>query len=352
MYVASTSSATSLPTVVAGSYFSNLYPEVKTGGSAVPKDKLPTRTILNDLARHGYRVIATVPASYRNYFLDEGIEWSAPSGLITPSLTAIFRQVEEGPDGPLALWFHHMDAHLSFTREFLHEFRQTVPTEVHERYDAAVRHVDDDLRILLEWQAERSGLDNTIIVITADHGEEFAEHHGFGHARTLYEEVLRVPLIISLPNSVPRVVDQRVSIVDLAPTLREIVGLEPAERSDGISLGLLLDGQSRAHPPIYAENFLSSQCRAVVWSDWKLVFTSRGNVYELYDLRTDPHEQKNLVDDHPARLLALQKVLALCAASGCRDIERAGTGAGRASGRPGRDRRRRRGSPPCPAPRG
>jgi arylsulfatase A-like enzyme len=319
-YVASTSSATSLPTVVAGSYFSSLYPEVKTGGSAVPKDNLPMRTVLNDLASHGYRVIATVPASYRNYFSDEGIEWSAPSGLMTPSLTAIFRQVEEGPDGPLALWFHHMDAHLSFTREFIHEFRQSVPVEVLERYDAAVRKVDDDLRTLLEWQAERSDLDSTIVVITADHGEEFAEHHGFGHARTLYEEVLRVPLVISVPDSAPRVVDQRVSIVDLAPTLREIVGIEPAERSDGVSLVPLLAGQSRAHPPIYAENFLSSRGKAVLWRDWKLINT-RGNVFELYDLRTDPHERTNLVDEQPSQFLALQKLLALCAASGCRDIE-------------------------------
>jgi len=321
-YVTSTSSATSLPAIAAGAYFSSLYPDVKTGGSAVPKDKIPIRTILNDLARRGYRVIATVPTSFRSYFLDEGIEWSAPSGLSTPSLSGIFRQVEDGPDGPLVLWFHHMDAHLSFTREFLREFRGTGPnTEVNERYDAAVKRVDDDLRTLLEWQSKRSGLDNTIVVITADHGEELAEHDGFGHARTLYEEVLRVPLIISLPSSVQRVVDQRVSIVDLAPTLREIVGLDPAERSDGISLVPLLDGQSRAHPPIYAENFLSSRSKAVVWGEWKLIFTTPGNVYELYDLRADPHERQNLVDAQPARFLVLQKLLALCSANGCRDID-------------------------------
>lgn len=130
-----------------------------------------------------------------------------------------------------------------------------------------------------------------------------------------------MPFIISPPNFAQRVVDQRVSIVDLAPTLRELVGLEATERSDGISLVPLLDGQSRAHPPIYAENFLSSQSKAVIWSDWKLIFTPRGNVYELYDLRTDPHEQENLVDAQPARLVALQKLLALCGASGCRDIE-------------------------------
>jgi hypothetical protein len=321
-YVTSTSSATSLPAIAAGAYFSNLYPEVKTGGSAAPKDRLPIRTILNDLARRGYRVIATVPISFRGYFLDEGVEWSAPSGLSTPNLASIFRQVEDGPDGPLALWFHHMDAHLSFTREVLTEFRGTGPNaEVNERYDAAVRRVDDDLRTLLDWQSERSGLDNTIVIITADHGDELAEHDGFGHARTLYEEVLRVPLIISLPSSVQRVVDQRVSVVDLAPTLREIIGLEPAERSDGISLVPFLDGRSRAHPPIYAENFLSSQCKAVVWSDWKLIFTTQGNVYELYDLRADPHERDNLVDAQPAHVLALQKLLAQCWANGCRDID-------------------------------
>jgi len=129
-----------------------------------------------------------------------------------------------------------MDAHLSFAPEFIHELRQSVPTEVLERYDAAVRHVDDDLRTLLEWQSERSGLDNTIVVITADHGEEFAEHHGFGHARTLYEEVLRVPLIISRPDSAARVVDQRVSIVDLAPTILTAFGVDPPEYMDGAAL--------------------------------------------------------------------------------------------------------------------
>lgn len=175
-YVASTSSATSLPAIVAGAYFSNMYPKVKTGGSAIPKDNPPRRTILNELARHGYRVIATVPTSFRSYFLDEGIEWSAPSGLRTPNLIQLIRQIEDGPDGPLALWFHHMDAHVSFTREFLSELHQTLPTELNERYDTGVKRADDDLRTLLEWQSKRSRLDDTIVVVAADHGEEFAEH--------------------------------------------------------------------------------------------------------------------------------------------------------------------------------
>jgi arylsulfatase A-like enzyme len=321
-YVSSTSSATSLPAIAAGVYFSNLYPEVKAGGSASPRDVPPTRTFLNDLADHGYRVIATVPRSFRGYFQDRGIEWSAPSGLSTPNLAALLRQVEDGPDAPLALWFHHMDAHLSYSLEFLKEFQGTGPNaEVNRRYDAGVARVDRDLRTLLEWQLGRSRLDDTVVVITADHGEELSEHGGFGHARGLYEEVLRVPLIISLPGRAKRVVHERVGIVDLVPTLREFVGLEPDERSDGVSLVPFLEGRPLSHPPVYAENFLSSKNRAVVRGDWKLIHNLQGNVYELYNIREDPLEQNNRVDADPSRLSALQNLLAVCSAEGCKGID-------------------------------
>jgi hypothetical protein len=108
-------------------------------------------------------------------------------------------------------------------------------------YNGEVATVDAELRKLFEQLGHRGFLDRAIIVLVADHGEEFREHGGMGHGSSLYNELIRIPLIIVAPGyEGGRTVDENVSLVDVAPTLLDLAGLSPEPRFEGRSLVPLL----------------------------------------------------------------------------------------------------------------
>jgi arylsulfatase A-like enzyme len=103
-------------------------------------------------------------------------------------------------------------------------------------YDGEIRYTDDQIGRLLEHLEER-GLDRgTLVLLTSDHGEEFLEHGAFEHQRTLYEEVIRVPLVVRAPGLAPRRITQQTSVLDVAPTILDWAGLPPLPEARGHSL--------------------------------------------------------------------------------------------------------------------
>lgn len=113
-------------------------------------------------------------------------------------------------------------------------------------YNGEVASVDAEIQQLFAMLEQRGLLSNAIIVITADHGEEFREHGLMGHGKSLYNETIKIPLIIVAPGYTGgRVVDQNVSLVDVAPTLLDLVGLPSQPSFEGRSLKPLLKGPSR-----------------------------------------------------------------------------------------------------------
>ena len=159
-------------------------------------------------------------------------------------------------------------------------------------YRSAVRYVDNLIGILL-GELDRTGvLDNTIVVIVSDHGEEFFEHGRWGHYQ-LFDESLRVPLIIHLPGSAicERFADQ-VSLIDLAPTVLEIAGLTKPEKMLGKSLlRYVRDGES-VPGNVYAEAMWPDTFRLAIRSENnKYLFDSKSpDQSRLFDLKSDPEE--------------------------------------------------------------
>jgi arylsulfatase A-like enzyme len=165
-----------------------------------------------------------------------------------------------------------------------------------------------------------------VVVVTSDHGEAFGEHGRFLHNTTLYDEMIRVPLVFRLPpglGGAPARVRERVALVDLAPTLEDLFGLgrRLGAQSDGTSLlPSLASGAKPAARPVYSQ---TSDQTAVVRDDWKLIVKASegGDVHELYDLSDDPAEQRDRAADSVARARDLLESVA-----GLRDggIERLG----------------------------
>ena len=165
-------------------------------------------------------------------------------------------------------------------------------------YHSEVRYTDEQLRVAF---ADLGLDDRALVVFVADHGEEFGEHGQIGHRRTLYEEVVRVPMFISWPSQIPggARVDDVVSVVDILPTTVGLASLAPPEGTQGRSLVPLMSGQPDSGDGTAFLEFhrTGTVLRAMVGERWKLVTGSRIPP-ALYDLESDPGEKINVAADH------------------------------------------------------
>ncbi|MFO0676387.1 MAG: sulfatase-like hydrolase/transferase [Polyangiaceae bacterium] len=172
-------------------------------------------------------------------------------------------------------------------------------------YDEGARRLDRHLATFLrEIPAE------TIVIVTADHGEAFGEHGYYDHGGTLFDEELRVPLVLCAPafraEGLPRKVDALVSHVDIPPTLFELVGVTSPYLRHGESLvPLVTRSRTRKLTWSYAENVIRGQ-RAVVEGCEKFLEDGRG-FKALFDLCADPSETRNVAETEPRRFAELQR---------------------------------------------
>jgi len=169
-------------------------------------------------------------------------------------------------------------------------------------YDGEIVHLDEQIGILVEDLKRRGLYDKTMIVVTADHGEEFHEHGGWWHGTTLYDEQLAVPLIVKPPGGGAKGVvnDAMVSSLDVAPTLIAGAGVAVPKTMVGKPLGLGADAPApRDHS--FAESELEgNSLQAYRSGGMKVIHANPGNPrglpeHQLFNVATDPGEQKDLI---------------------------------------------------------
>ncbi len=175
-------------------------------------------------------------------------------------------------------------------------------------YDGEIRFTDEHLGRLIAWLRRSRVLDDTIVVVTSDHGEEFFEHGQKGHQKTLYDELIRIPLVMRYPRRIRpgSVFGRQVRLVDVAPT---ILGLAGVSAPDGFGSGLASPGRERdlspwlgGERPARTAPKLVAFSRLGLWSRlesartprWKVVLGGRRRRLEIYDLRRDPDERRDL----------------------------------------------------------
>lgn len=183
-------------------------------------------------------------------------------------------------------------------------------------YDEKIQRTDEKFRDFLKEYQKIIPPGKTLFVLTSDHGTEFHEHRRFDHGFTLYNELLHVPLILRLPRRVhPLVVDDRISSIDVMPTILDLVGLPmpgaAAEQLRGKSLVPSFQGQSVARDVFSETDYRQyTYKRSIVAPDgWKLIYTLETRTRELYDLNTDPAEQKDLAAAQPRKAEELERRL-------------------------------------------
>lgn len=193
-------------------------------------------------------------------------------------------------------------------KKFMKEF-------IVSQYDGEICYVDHCLGLLLERLKALKIYDNTLIIVTADHGQAFGEHNQMYHDMTLNEEVLRVPLIIKYPSTFPRpgIVEKRVSLVDLFPTILSLLDYPIPSGIDGEVL-------ENSDHPIIAEHYPDSvkvmkhdkrsrrELKAIYQRKYKYIWASNG-LNELYNLEKDPGEEENLIQKLPHKAQEMQRSL-------------------------------------------
>ncbi len=173
---------------------------------------------------------------------------------------------------------------------------------VRAQYRAEVSYHDAMLGNFIKALEEAGSLQDTVFVITNDHGEEIGDHGRWGHGHSLYEELLRAPLIIHYdPIFKPgQLFSEVVEHVDLMPTLMDVLGVAPMKTADGVSFLPALRGEPTQWP-LYSLSEFQSGKRALRVGSWKLI-RSTGSSRELFNLADDPTESKDLADSHPLAL--------------------------------------------------
>jgi arylsulfatase A-like enzyme len=323
-------------------------------------------TLAERLSRRGFRTAAVVSHALlaRRYGFDQGFDEYAvaaaarshriaSTGHVTRLAKDLLARAKTHHE-PFFLFVHYFDPHYNylahpewgFAPESAGRLRGGEDIEVlrameadlskpeldfiRDLYDEEIRHTDEGIGQLLEALRAHGFDDDTLVMLTADHGEEFLDHGALGHAHTLYDELVRVPLLIRPPGGTgrPHRIEAPVSLTSITPTVlefvaagawtREAAGVLARESFDGGSLlPVMRSGRRDARSAVYLETDfvpLSSRSTArsasqkgLIEGRHKLVRDDRSGAVELYDLIADPDERQNLAAERPdltARLIA------------------------------------------------
>ena len=173
-------------------------------------------------------------------------------------------------------------------------------------YDAGIRLVDSVLGDLINFLDKLELMDNTILIITSEHGEELNDRgffNRFGN-KNLYDEVIRVPLIVRLPGkNGKKDIESQVQLVDIMPTVLDLLGIPVNRGAQGTSLKKLIDGEPGAEGSPYAYSQAGKDKWSVRTVEYKLI--ADGEKYELYDLRKDPGETANIASKNSQKVYEL-----------------------------------------------
>jgi len=254
------------------------------------------------------------------------IESEARSATAADVHAALLAFLEDPPAGPLFLYVHTRDPHdpydapAPFGESFLPADPATrSPAELEvDRYDGEIAYADHELGKLVDRLHADGLFDASLFVLLSDHGEEFGEHGGTLHGRTLFEEQLHVPLLLRFPGGRfgGRAPEDPVRVVDLLPTIAELVGAEPPAGIDGRSFLALATGSGPAPDPVlFAElSHDGNVVRSLTDGRYKLIerrLPRASGGTALYDLAGDPGETVDLARADPERTAELSERLAV-----------------------------------------
>ena len=315
-------------------------------------------TLAEHLGEHGYATgafLANEAFLAPRYNLDQGFDIYEVEHVFAEDLNPrLLRWVDRHPDEPLFLLVNYMDVHQPFNlaprdgflehvaskkrsapRKLVRAIRdQLLPghgpipekklAKLVDMYDLALANMDEELGALLDQLERRGVLDEAVVVVTSDHGENFGEHHLLGHSKDIYRQTMDVPLVVRLPGQTQGATDDRVLTSADLPRLvldgfREPLGDDGAFPPLDHRQGALGENYYTRVKDLFGTDWdhrFDRVRRSLVRDSWKLIQSSDGQ-HELYDLAADPQEIRNLYQQEPGVAAAMMATIeALVAQAG------------------------------------
>jgi arylsulfatase len=298
-------------------------------------------TIASHLSELGYRTsgfvsatpvkrITGLSAGFQEWNQNKGVRRSAPE-----TTREVLAWLDEAKS-PFLLWIHYFDPHGPYgpehppppynkmygddealqryleTRRFPgtvepHQGRRLKPRDLVNLYDGAVRMFDDSFGRLLDTLEARNDWNRTVLVVASDHGQGLGQHDAATHG-DVWDEQLRLALLLRAPGETPRRVDRTLSIIDIVPTaLRFLPQLEPEEFWRQARGQDVLD-PSFVETPVFGMSPLDPGRRTLISGRWKVITDDEGRV-RLFDLAADPFELEDRHEAHPELVQRLSKEL-------------------------------------------
>jgi arylsulfatase A-like enzyme len=294
------------------------------------------------IAQQVPRVYRAIESAYTSVTGNPGqpLVWEVRADRVTEEAVSWLR---DNRDAPFFLWVHYIDPHYpfdppqgyrpaaedvtaerlaylsSYNEEDVYTGRARLRPEdkavMVELYDGEIAYNDVYFGQLLS-EIDALGLrDNSVVILSSDHGDEFWEHGGYQHGHSLYDELIRIPFIMRGPGlfAEPRRITDDVQHLDLMPTLLDLAGRSAPASAQGRSLLPLLRGDTPAEEHTaysFAEAlFLNEEQKAIRGGGLKLIHSPSSDRIELYNLLRDPSEQHNLTESDPAQTEKLYVLL-------------------------------------------
>ncbi|MCK4646724.1 MAG: sulfatase-like hydrolase/transferase [Candidatus Aminicenantes bacterium] len=195
-------------------------------------------------------------------------------------------------------WVHFFDPHLPYAPPppYREDFSDSL-------YDGEISYMDSYVGEVVEKLKEKNILGQTLIILAGDHGEGLGDKVEIGHGLFLYDMVMKVPLIFYAENNLPggKVIPSRVRLIDIMPSVLDMLDLEEADQNQGISLIPYIEGRKKDDLDSYMETFYPrenygwSELTGLVAGNWKYI---RAPKAELYNLKSDPNEDKNVLQSN------------------------------------------------------
>ena len=197
--------------------------------------------------------------------------------------------------GQFFCWVHFFDPHLPYAppSPYREDFSD-------QPYDGEIAYMDFYVGEVVEKLKNKNLLSKTLIILAGDHGEGLGEKVEIGHGIFLYDMAIKVPLIFYAPNNLPgeRTITSRVRLIDIMPSVLDMLNMQEADKNQGISLIPYIEGRKKEDLDSYIEtyypreNYGWSELTGLIAGDWKYI---RAPKAELYNLKSDPNEEKNLL---------------------------------------------------------
>ncbi len=340
--------------------FTSLYPNdhnVVNSSSAMPDGILTMAEILKNSGYNTFFFNGGNAFLKKKFNFDQGFETctfrdhkTTNADAITDDFLAYIQSLNKKN---FFAYLHYMDAHAPYTKnDFNYLFTRTINNRfqpgdrngglkyakvltlqnrlsdadkryIVSLYDGQIRFIDENINRIFKFLKQSNLLKNTVIIITSDHGEEFWEHDNFEHGHSLYNELLKVPLIIFGSKIQQGVITDNVRLIDLLPTVMQICNIKSSMNFRGLNFMELLNGKRSAESlPVFASGTLYGaekyclikggdkiiQNTNNMDNKWNLIGYASPYRLELYNLQTDPLEKNNLGENYK-KTAELQKEL-------------------------------------------